>query len=506
MQHFKRLLCALLCFALLLTTAVLPVSAADPSGACPQVYVHGFMGSILREDRNDPNSKVIWPPDTDAILADAKEVLPQLISALLVNNWKTFGDIAIKLVTPYFEPTYLADDGTCPNSSGVYFRYPAKSSIPKNGRVDFDYDWRLDPMTLADDLNDFIEYVREATGAEKVNLSCHSLGGVVVLTYLSKYGHDKVKGVCFNTTAIFGETYTGDLMRGDIVFDADAVDYYMRYALDNNEYEELLTGLISMANKSGLLDLLERKANGLVKSQKERVIREVLLPMFGNWLTIWSMIPDKDVPDALENVFNVLCKDEDRSALRAKIDAYNTVVRTPKTDTLRNLNEDANVYVISRYGYSSVPVTPSFKVLSDGTVDTRYSSFGATTSDYDKTLPDSTIKDVPASLVSPNKQVDASTCMFPLQTWLIRNLKHATTPGSVWQLINLLLAQDEQATVDTFEQYPRFLVYDEATDTLTADSAETVQQEQLSFLERIKLFFQQLRQLLDMLFAKLKKN
>ena len=506
MKQFKHVLCVLLCFALLISFAVLPVSAEGTTEACPHVYVHGFMGSLLREDKDDPQSKVIWPPDTDAILADAKEQIPTLVGALLVDNWQKFGDVVIDLVKPYFEPTYLADDGTCPNNSGVYFRYPPTWAIPKNGRVDFDYDWRLNPMEVADDLHEFIEYVREATGAEKVNLSCHSLGGVIVLTYLSKYGHDHVKGVCFNTTAIFGETYTGDLMRGEIVFDADAVDYYLRYALDNNEYEALLTGLISMANTSGLLDLLAKKANGLVKSQKERVIREVLLPMFGNWLTIWSMIPDKDVPDAIENVFNVLCKDEDRSALRTKIDAFNTTVRDPKNETLRTLNEDANVYVISRYGYSSVPVTPSFKVLSDGTVDTRYSSFGATTSDYDKTLPDAAIKDVPPAFVSPNKQVDASTCMFPQQTWLIRNLKHSTTPPSVWQLIDLLLAQDEQATVDSFPEYPRFLKYDETTDTLSADSTETVKSEQLSFMDRFRLFFQQLKQVLEMLFSRLKKN
>ena len=479
MKQIKRVLCVLLCLALLLSFAVLPVSAEGLAEACPQIYVHGFMSSTLYENKDDPNSKVIWPPDVDAILADAKEQIPTLVGALLVNNWQKFGDIAIDLVKPYFEPTYLADDGTCPNNSGVYFRYPPAWAIPKTGRVDFDYDWRLDPMTVADDLHAFIEYVREATGAEKVNLSCHSLGGVIVLTYLSKYGHDHVKGVCFNTTAIYGETYTGDLMRGDIVFDADAVDYYLRYALDNNEYEALLTGLISMANKSGLLDLLEHKANGLVKSQKERVIRELLLPMFGNWLTIWSMIPDKDVPDALNNVFNVLCKGEDRSALRAKIDAYNTTVREKKTATLQALNEDLNVYVISRYGYSSVPVTPSFKVLSDGTVDTRYSSFGATTSDYDKTLSDAAIKNVPAAFISPNKQVDVSTCLFPQQT---------------------------QATVDSFPEYPRFLNYDETTDTLSADSAEAVKSEQLSFFERLRLFFQQLKQVLEMLFARLKKN
>ena len=76
MKQIKRVLCVLLCFALLISFAVLPVSAQETTEACPHVYVHGFMGSLLREDKDDPQPKVIWPPDTDAILADAKEQIP----------------------------------------------------------------------------------------------------------------------------------------------------------------------------------------------------------------------------------------------------------------------------------------------------------------------------------------------------------------------------------------------------------------------------------------------
>ena len=496
MKLIKRSFCILLSLLLLVTPCVLSAAAETAPEPCPQIYVHGFMGSTILENKDDPNSKAIWPPDTDAILGEVKGILPDLISALLFNQWEKFGTLAINLVNPYFEPTYLSDDGTCNNTTGVYFRYPPARAIPKNGRVDFRYDWRLDPMTIADDLNDFIEYVRTSTGAQKVNLSCHSLGGIIVMSYLTKYGIDKVKGVCFNTTAIYGESYTGDLMRGDIVFDADAVEYYLRYAMEGTEYDTLITELVGMLNKTGFLDLLARKANGLTKSQKERVCREVLLPMFGNWLTIWSMVPDKDVDASIDMVFNQLCAGEDRSALRDKINAYNTQVRAVKEKTLQTLNENANVYVISRYGYSSIPVTSSFKVLSDGTVDTRYTSFGATTSDYDKTLSKDHIKNVDPKFISPDQRVDASTCMFPEQTWFIRSMKHAENPTSLWNMISLLLAQEEQATVETFKEYPRFLVYDAQADTIMPD----LEVKTLSFFERLKLFFEQLKKLLSTLF------
>ena len=504
MKLSKRLFCILLALLMLTSTGILTAAAESAAPACPTIYVHGFMGSDILEDRNDPNSKVIWPPDMNDMTEDIKAQIPSLVGALLTDNWETFGTIAIDLVKPYFEPTYLADDGTCPNTSGVYFRYPSPNAIPKNGTVLFRYDWRLDPLVTAEELNDFIEYVCSSTGAEKVNIICHSLGGIVFLTYLSKHGDSRIKGACLNTTAIYGESYTGDLMRGDIVFDGDSIDYYMRYVLQGTEYDTLLTELISALNEAHILDLLAKKANGLTASQKERVVREVLLPMFGNWLTIWAMIPDKDTEAAQEMVFETLCADQDRSVLRGKIDEYNNDVRKNKVQTLQTLNDDANVYVISRYGYSSIPVTSSFRTLSDGTVDTKYTSFGATTSDYDKTLTKDQIKNVPAEYISPDQRVDASTCLFPEQTWFVRNMKHSLQAKSLEVMMNQLLAQDEQATVNTFSQYPRFLVYDAATDTLSpdvkqAESASSVTSNVSSFFDKLKRIFEQLK----LLFSKL---
>ena len=226
--------------------------------------------------------------------------------------------------------------------------------------------------------------------------------------------------------------------------------------------------------------------------------------MFGNWLTIWAMIPDKDTEAAQEMVFETLCADQDRSVLRGKIDEYNNDVRKNKVQTLQTLNDDANVYVISRYGYSSIPVTSSFRTLSDGTVDTKYTSFGATTSDYDKTLTKDQIKNVPAEYISPDQRVDASTCLFPEQTWFVRNMKHSLQAKSLEVMMNQLLAQDEQATVNTFSQYPRFLVYDAATDTLSpdvkqAESASSVTSNVSSFFDKLKRIFEQLK----LLFSKL---
>ena len=64
------------------------------------------------------------------------------------------------------------------------------------------------------------------------------------------------------------------------------------------------------------------------------------------------MVPDEYIDEAVNFVFNKIYKDSetDYSALKAKIENYNNLVRRKKTETLKEVNEKCNVYVITRYG------------------------------------------------------------------------------------------------------------------------------------------------------------
>ena len=62
--------------------------------------------------------------------------------------------------------------------------------------------------------------------------------------------------------------------------------------------------------------------------------------------------------------------------------------------------------------------------------------------------------------------IDASTCALPDNTWFIKNLYHDEFPASVDRLINKFIFT-ENATVNTFAEYPQFLNYDKETDSLS---------------------------------------
>ena len=68
----------------------------------------------------------------------------------------------------------------------------------------------------------------------------------------------------------------------------------------------------------------------------------------------------------------------------------------------------------------------------------------------------------------------------------------------IYRIANLLLAQDEQATINTFGQYPRFLVYDAEAGTISPDTGKTesVAEKATSLFDQLKKLFALLKQLL----------
>ncbi len=446
--------------------------AAQYSADCPYIFVHGFMGSDIYVDPSDPDSELAWPPSGDRIKEAVKEGLPVIGKFLFTHNWQKFADELIPIVVEMFSPIMLTENGELDNKSGVRWAYPEPDEIKKDSELNFDYDWRRNPIDTAKDLNDFIDYVLECSGSRQVVLECHSYGGVVVTTYARLYGTSKVRSWAFNSTAVYGETYNGELMTGQMRFDDEALTEYLKAAFDYNDNEKLLNALMLVLYKTGITRAACNLVNYMIDNIGMNELAKGILPLFGRWYSIWAMIPDDKIDEAYNYVFNEVYKDDgvDRSNLRAGIDDYNNRIRPYKTETISRINDTSNLYIISRYGYCSLFMTPSWRNAGDNTIDLKYASMGATAADYGETLSEDYIAEVQPGFISPDKTVDASTCAYPEQTWFVRNNLHANNFASLEHFIKVLLYYDGQATVDTFEEYPRFLYFDEKTQEIVPDT------------------------------------
>lgn len=485
---------------LILIVPLLTVAASAKTEICPRVWVHGFMATTVYEDADDPDSLPAWPPTSDEILGAVKSSVPALAELALTKNWDRFGEEMGDIAADVFARAMNNPDGTVKDGSGVHFEYPPEDEITADSDIYFKYDWRKDSIEIAAELNDFIDYVLEASDCDQVALTCHSFGGVVAITYFTLYGCEKVKTVVFNSTAIYGETYTGDLMTGKLYFSGDSLTNYLYYAFKGTEYEYLLNAVIKIFNDSGILDAVTEWVNSITPRVQKEVCARSIVPLFGGWLAIWSMVPDEYLEEATDYVFNTIYGDSetDYSALRAKIENYNELVRCKKTETLKKVNEECNVYVIARYGYSSIPITPSADKQGDGIVDVKYASFGATAADFGTTLENITSD---AKYISPDKTVDASTCLFPEQTWFVKNLKHGEATDTIDVMMRKFMRYDGQGTVETFEDYPRYTIFD--GETISPDEYD---QNNSTLFDNLRLIINDILKLVKVIFDKIRQN
>lgn len=444
---------------LILVLPLLSVAASAKDEKCPRIWVHGFMSSTVYDDVDDPDSLPSWPPTEQEITTAVKESVPVFAKFAVTKDWDSFGREMGTVAGKLFSRAMNNPDGSVKEGSGIRFEYPPESKIKADSDIYFKYDWREDPIKIAAELNDFINYVIKASGCDRVALTCHSFGGVVTTAYFAIYGCDKVKTVVFNSTAVYGETYTGELMTGNLHFSGDSFTDYMYYAFKGTDYEHLMNALLKALNDAGLLDKVTDILNTVTAHIQNEACARSVVPLFGGWLAVWSMVPDEYLDDAMDFVFNTIYGDSetDYSGLREKIENYNSLVRCKKTETLKEVNEKCNVYVITRYGYSSLPITPSAGNMGDGVIDVKYASFGATAADFGSTLEN---VDVTSPYVSPDKTVDASTALFPEQTWFVKNLKHGDDVEALNDMMRAFMRYDGQGTVDDFADYSRFTIFD----------------------------------------------
>lgn len=468
-----RRFCSYILVAALLLSSVfytgvtaLETAGGKPNADVPYIHVSGLMTSDIVSDVSDSESETVWPPQTSSILSAVADLLPALFRLKITRNYDKFADSLIPALKKVLEPSFLDISGDVRNKTGAICEYPDRDEIKKDSVLWFDYDWRADPFTVAAELDRFINYVTDCSGSEKVVLECHSYGGVITYTYIAEYGTDKLKGVLFNASAVYGETFTGDLCQGKLHLYDEALTEYLKGAFAHQDGEKFWNGFFKVLYKTGITGAICNAVNRVVDNTHDRLFSEIIFPMFGNWPSIWSMVTDEMYDDSVRAVFDSFYADDglDHSEMRRKVEKFHTEIAVNREQILKTTNEKCNLYIVARYGYCSMFCTPSWRIANDMIVDVRYGSFGATAAAYGEVFGADYLENKDTKYISPEKNVDASTCLFPEQTWFIGDYMHMKSKPSGF--FETLLYYDGQATVNTFSQYPRFLCYVDEDDTV----------------------------------------
>ena len=223
----------------------------------------------------------------------------------------------------------------------------------------------------------------------------------------------------------------------------------------------------------------------------------------------WSCVSREDFDGALLYVFGKegSAKRKTYAGLIQKIQAYHDEVQVGMDDMLLRFAADGGkVAVIAKYGSQLMPMCDSRNALADSYVSVHRASLGATTSLLYQTLDDSYIASRQAAgygnYISPDRQVDASTCLFPDSTWFLKGVRHDSWTLTETAIAYTVATADVQYTVHDFD-LAQFLVRvdDQEPVVMTAENCQVEKWEKndpaaLSFSERLNRFFVTLRRVL----------
>lgn len=472
-KKFKSFVACILTIMTLCLIMAPAVSAAETTyeNDLPIVYVKGAGREIYTADGKQIMPFVVEPEDQ--IMEESDRLLAAFASSMLSKNWDTFCDELVEVMSEVYKDAVLDENGEA--SDGSYIKPNAR---PKKKTSNFylsdyifNYDSRLDPWEVAPELDAYIDKVLKATGKSKVQIVSRCLGSNYAAAYLTRYGAKKVETCVFYVPSTKGTVVCSESFSGKFRFDADLINDYVNNYM--GESDENMIGLIqSVVSVTHAMSILH-SGTDLVKSVYDQisanVVPRLLLASYATMPAYWSMVDDDNFEEAKRLIFGE--NTVKYEGLISKIDNYHYNVMNNLDVTLRNLKKQGmKVAVIAKYNVALPPIFESSQKQADGTIELYNLSFGATSADMGKTLSRSYLEEVKltgsSKYVSPDLIVDASTCLFPDNTWFVKDSPHEDFATSINKIIYEVIKTKKQVTVNTNEDYPQFLQY-KANNTLT---------------------------------------
>jgi len=443
----------------------------------PVIVVRGmnFTGG-LQYDRGTENAKPVQPEfDAGELFTYLTKTLAAVISTFSIEaGVSVICEYVVKLFSGY--PCDNNGDSLHENITPAYYplsasHYPElldKTSVDETSIVAslvsryggdmvyyFVYDWRLDPMDNADLLDDMINDALESTGKEKVDIICCSMGGSIAMAYMAEYGYGKLDTVVSNTSVMFGADVVSDLFQGKVLFDAGAVERYLSAMVPS------ISGLVKFLSVTGVIRGLCNFINKFASKYETQIFEESLIPTFATLPGFWSMVHGEEYPVCREFIFSG--REDEYAGLLSRLDAfYNSVSSRRQEITDGALSEGVKLAVIANYDSPLVPAYERAVYHGDGMIETSAMSGGALVSVLGGTLSEEALSEGDSKYVSPDKCINASTCIYPEYTWFMKGAGHVVGlyGSDAMHFVMALLESETQPTINSWSEYPQFMLSD----------------------------------------------
>lgn len=460
MKSFKKILCLLITIVTVFSCC--SVAFAYESEGYPMVYLAGFGDTnIYYED--DPEKKpLFYPLDTDRVIGNLKNIddyiiksikdkEPDLLYTCLYNYvWDTFGMLRM-------EPDGTAVDGVV--SAPIELNYTG------NNRYVFSYDWRLDPFVIAEQLRQYILDVKEATNSDKVELVSSSFSANTALAYLKLYENelDDLDSFVFCVPSIGGISMISEVFSGELTIGPTSLKNYIAAT----EGMEFLGEFMDLLDEMGILQpLVESMVVPTLRAALSRALTDLSRNFISTIPAIWACVTDEYFEKAMIHMYgeNYASPEQPYAEHIARVTDFHYNIKLKSDEIIaatKERNPDLHMAVVCKYGTAAIPVSKHETVLTDGVVAIELSSFGATCADYGTSLPADYVqaKHQEINMISPDRQIDASTCLFPYNTWFIKGLYHADQPDDYHYKVLPAIAYGD-LDINTDPEFPQYLISD----------------------------------------------
>lgn len=482
----KRIFSLLMAAVLLLALAAPASAAAKAKEHCkgtPLIVVQGFNSVPLRQGED----VYFIATDAASILKLVATAVVPLVTALpkvvLTEQPEALAEALMPAIRMFFGPLGW-DVNQKPSGDGIALE---AESFPKSldhygadelelatGLADYvaeecgmdhvylyTYDWRRDVYDLAKGLKDMIAAVKKETGHSTVNLAAVSMGGAVTNAYLSAYGEKNnfadLGNVVYLSPAWQGTSMAGAMLTGEMELNLKSFIELMMFLQGEEPVVPqwvIELALLPLVNVGGV-DYLNEVIQVLVDTYLRDLIK--------HWAGLWVLCPQEDYQAARAACFPGGGTKEEQALVKS-LDKY-FALQANVDKTIKKLQKAGHGFaVVSMYTQPlNAPISDVKHTLwSDGTIDTYFTGGFPTLAAFpDGQLSGQKVKDGHDHL-SPDRVVDASTCLFPENTWFIRNGTHSVYQVNEWpaKLAYWLVKGGSLGTVHSNKNYPQFSVYE----------------------------------------------
>lgn len=472
-------ICSVVLAILLLAFAVQPAFCEEKqTNDSPVIYIIGRTNIY-----NTSGNKIPYSGEA-GIGGAVKECLPEFAKAVLFGQWNEYEQKLQDVIFPMFAGFGMTPElKTTGGGNNTWNKFTSAYASADLSKYQYAYDARRSPLDVAADLNAIIEKVKAQTGSEKVSIISRCLGANVAMAYIAEYqrpvDYAGLDNVVFYDGAMNGlETIEG-AFSGNITITREAASAFLK-TLGLDIGEEKLNAIVSealkiLADSYGIVvtaELVEKVAAKL----KNTFMRDFLQYTLASAPGYWSMCDD-GYEDAKRYVFGREGDAEKWTKLIEKADAFHYNVQEHNEEFITEMvSHGVDVNVVCKYGQPAYPISGSAaNAISDSQTSVWKQSFGAKTSTVSTTLGSSYIRAAEengkSQYISPDKQIDASVCLLPANTWFISNYEHdpfyTTLDPFLYELCHT-----EGITVNTDELHPRFLIIDDATQNAVPQTEE----------------------------------